>query len=192
MNGVEYLDEYHKAVLEELKTIPWAATVGVYPDLPDNFTTPAVFLDVSKWTRSEIEIGGNVTLELSCVLFIVREFQLDEAADISEEDKMIRSTEVRVRSAALKMSDWVHGRQFGTGTAPAVLESAEPLRWQSGDSLPNHAIWGVEYSQLLAVGKDFFDEPDTPLLKEFWLGIFPDVGAAHKEDYHLIAKSEEG
>lgn len=187
MNGVEYLDDYQKAVLDALKAIPWAVTVGIYPELPDNFRTPAIFLDIAKWFRSETEVGGNVTLNLSCMLYVVREFQTDDEPAGTE----MGITETRVRNAALKMSDWVHGRQFGLGTAPAVFESAEPMFWQKGDTRPNHAIWGVEYSQLLAVGKDFFDEPDTPLLKAFWVGIFPDVGQSHKDDYHLIAKSEE-
>lgn len=188
MNGVEFLDEYQLAAIDDLKAIPWAKTVGIYPELPDDLITPAIFLDVSKWSRSEIEIGGNVTLNLTCMLYVVREYQIDDEPD----EAVMGATETMVRNAALKMSDWVHGRQFGFGTAPANFESAEPAYWQKGDTRQNHAIWAVEYSQLLAVGKDFFDEPDAPLLKEFWLGIFPDVGAAHKDDYHLIAKSEEG
>jgi hypothetical protein len=189
MNGVEYLDEYQNAVLEELKKIPWAATVGVYPELPDDFETPAIFLDVSRWSRSETEIGGNVTLALDCILFIVRHIQSAEGVDETETG----STETRVRNAALKMSDWIHGRQFGIGTASASFENAEPMAWQSGDETrADHAIWAVNYSQLLAVGVDIFDEPDAPIMKEFWLGVFPDVGADHKDDYELIAKSEEG
>jgi hypothetical protein len=46
----------------------------------------------------------------------------------------------------------------------------------------------VNFTQRLAVGADPFDEPDAPRLKEFWLGIFPDVGKNHEQDYTLIAK----
>lgn len=188
MNGVLYLDEYQAAVLAELKKIPWAATVGIYSEIPSDFPTPAIFFDVSRWSRADQENGGNVTLELSNVLFVVRHFESAEGVDESETGDI----ETRVRSAALKMSDWVHGRQFGPGTAPAVFDSAEPMFWQKGDDVrQDHAIWGVSFTQRLAVGLDPFDEPDAPLLKEFWLGIFPEVGAAHKDDYVLLAKAEE-
>ncbi|EMO5715829.1 hypothetical protein RVW00_000764 [Enterobacter bugandensis] len=192
MNGVNYLDEYQDAVLAELKTIPWAMTVGMYPELPDNFITPAVFLDVSRWDRSEVMIGGNVTVDLSCMLYVVRAYQTDEETIPDEGSAAENRTETRVRNAALKMSDWVHGRQFGSTTAPALFESADPMVWQDGDNCKNHAIWGVAYSQLLAVGEDFFEEPDAPLLKSFWLGIFPEVGAAHKDDYIQLLRDKGG
>lgn len=186
MNGVFWLDDYQNAVLSELKNIPWAATIGIYPELPDGFPTPAIFFDVASWTRSDSNIGGNVTLELTCNIFILRHFMAASHEDETEQG----STETRVRNAALKMSDWVHGRQFGAGTAPAVLVSAEPMLWEQGDSAAEHAIWGVTFTQLLAVGADPFDEPDCPRLKEFWMGIFPDVGPEHADDYILVAKAE--
>ncbi|MHA1067010.1 hypothetical protein ACR9GP_24515 [Enterobacter ludwigii] len=190
MKGVEYLDEYQKTVLAELKTIPWALTVGMYPELPEDFITPAIFLDVARWGRSEVMIGGNVTVELSCTLYVVRAYQTDD--DEAEEDEAEQNkTETRVRNAALRMSDWIHGRQFGTTTAPALFESADPMVWQGGENRMNHAIWGVVYTQSLAVGKDFFEEPDAPNLKVFWLGVFPEVGAAHKDDYIRLSVDKE-
>ncbi|AYN30003.1 hypothetical protein D8682_25305 [Buttiauxella sp. 3AFRM03] len=188
MNGVLYLDDYQNAVLAELKKIPWAVTVGIYPELTADFQTPAIFFDVSQWSRAEQENGGNVTLELTNMLYIVRHFE--SAQDVDENE--IGSTETRVRNAALKISDWIHGKQFGPGTAPAVFENAEPMFWQKGEDVrPNHAIWGVSFTQRLAVGLDPFAEPDAPLLKEFWMGIFPEVGVAHKDDYVLVAKAED-
>lgn len=187
MNGIFWLDEYQDAVFAELKKIPWAKTTGIYPELPDGFPTPAVFFDVSGWERSGSEIGGNVTLELTCNLYILRSFVSASGQD--EEERGV--TETQVRNAALKMSDWIHGRQFGNGSAPAVLVSAEPMVWEKGESAPEHAIWGVTFTQRLPVGADPFEEPDAPLLKEFWLGIFPDVGPEHADDYILVVKSEE-
>lgn len=187
MNGVFWLDEYQDAVLSELQKIPWAETTGLYPEIPEGFPTPAVFFDVSSWERSDTEIGGNVTLELTCNIYILRHF-----VSAGGQDETVQGvTETQVRNAALKMSDWIHDRQFGHGSAPAVLVSAEPMAWEKGDSAPEHAIWGVTFTQRLPVGLDPFYEPDAPLLKEFWLGIFPEVGAAHKDDYILLAKAEE-
>ncbi|ELY5938906.1 hypothetical protein SNN83_001990 [Cronobacter malonaticus] len=194
MNGVAFLSEYQNAVLAELMKISWAETVCLYPEIPADFPTPAIFFDVAAWRRAEVELGGNVTLELSCSLFILEHFAVSYPgeAEWDERDRQFArdSADTRVRNAALKMSDWVHGRQFGRGTAPAEFISAEPVIWQKGQGGADHAVWSVNFTQRLAVGADPFDEPDVPRLKEFWLGIFPDVGAGHEQDYTLIAKEE--
>lgn len=187
MNGITWLDEYQSAVLAELRQIPWVETLGVYPELPDGFPTPAIFLDIASWERSDSEIGGNVTLNLTCNLYILRHFM----AAAGEDNESEGSTETRVRNAALALSNWVHGRQFCNGTAPAELVSAEPMSWETGDTSPEHAIWGVTFNQLLAVGQDPFEFDEAPTSKNIWLGIFPNVGPDHKGDYVLIS-GEEG
>lgn len=187
MNGVAFLSEYQDAVLAELMKISWAETVCLYPEIPADFPTPAIFFDVAAWRRAEVELGGNVTLELSCNFYVLRHFSVRGPGD---PDGAGESADTRVRNAALKMSDWVHGRQFGRGTAPAEFISAEPVIWQKGEGGADHAVWSLNFTQRLAVGADPFDEPDAPRLKEFWLGIFPDVGAGHEQDYTLIAKEE--
>ncbi|WNP36386.1 hypothetical protein RN333_09420 [Enterobacter kobei] len=184
MNGVSFLSDYQDAVKAALMKIPWAQTVRLYPDIPADFPTPAIFFDVAGWQRADTELGGNVTLELRCNLFVLRHFSVGDPDGTGE------SADNRVRNAALKLSDWVHGRQFGSCTAPAEFISAEPVVWQKSEGGADHAIWNVSFSQRLAVGADPFDEPDAPRLKEFWLGIFPDVGAGHEQDYTLIAKEE--
>lgn len=186
MNGVSYLSDYQDAVKAALMNIPWAQTVCLYPDIPADFPTPAIFFDVAAWRHADAELGGNVTLELSCNLFILRHFTVDDPDDAGEVRSV--SADTRVRNAALKISDWIHGRQFGTGTAPAEFISAEPVIWQKGGGGADHAVWSVNFTQRLAVGADPFDEPDAPRLKEFWLGIFPDVGPGHEQDYALIAQ----
>lgn len=184
MNGVSFLSDYQDAVKAALMKIPWAHTVRLYPDIPADFPTPAIFFDVAGWQRADTELGGNVTLELRCNLFVLRHFSVGDPDGTGE------SADTRVRNAALKLSDWVHGRQFGRCTAPAEFISAEPVVWQKSEGGADHAIWSVSFSQRLAVGADPFDEPDAPRLKEFWLGIFPDVGKDHEQDYTLIAKEE--
>ena len=181
MNGIEWLDEYHNAVLAELRAIPWVVTAGLYPEVPSGFASPAVFFNVASWERTDQDIGGNLTLELSCEFYILRSFMAG-----GKDKTEVNDPEIMVRNAALKMSDWIHGRQFGKGMTPAVMQSAEPLEWMDEDRKP-YAAWGVTFSQRIAVGQDPFEFDDAPLAKDFWLGIFPDVGATHKDDYIHIA-----
>jgi hypothetical protein len=185
MNGVLWLSEYQNAVLSALREIPWVVTAGIYPDLPDNnFSTPALFFDVARWERAETSLGGNVTLDLTCNIYILRHFVSGTDEDETEQG----SAETRVRNAALKMSDWVERRQFGPGMSPATFDYAEPMVWDFGQGDSPYSIWLVSFSQRLAVGMDPFDDTGAPTLKEFWLGIFPDVGEAHKDDYTLLAR----
>lgn len=188
MNGITWLSDYQTAVLSALKQIPWAVTTGVYPDLPaDDFPTPAIFFDVARWQRAETPLGGNITLSLNCNFYILRHFVAAAGEDETEQG----GAETRVRNAALKMSDWVEGRQFGPGSAPAWFDSAEPMVWDMGDGGTPFSIWSVSFTQELAVGIDPFDDSDAAPLKEFWLGVFPEIGAAHKDDYVLLAKSQK-
>jgi hypothetical protein len=187
MNGLLWLDDYQNSVLAELKKIPWAATIGLYPDMAqDDFPTPAVLFDVARWERADIPLGGNVTLSLTCNIYILRHFMAGEDEDEDE----VGSAETRVRNASLKMSDWVEGRQFGPGTAPAWFDSAEPMAWDMGDGGSPYAIWSVSFTQEIAVGVDPVDDSAATPLKEFWLGIFPEIGKAHEDKYVLLAESQ--
>lgn len=188
MNGVYSLTDYHRAVLGALENIPWAETVGIYPEIPDGFPTPAIFFDVASWERSEREIGGNVTLNLTCNIYILRHFIAGEG----EDNEVQGSTDVRVRNAALKMSDWIHGRQFGPGMTPAVMASAEPVTWESGDDEHNYASWSVSFNQLVAVGTDPFEVAGSLTAKEFWFGVWPEIGPKHKDDYVLVNGAKGG
>lgn len=186
MNGVFWLDDYQNAVLDEIKNIPWVITAGLYPEIPDGFPSPAVFFNVASWERTDKVIGGHLTLDLTCEFYLLRSVMAGERDKREKNDP-----EIMVRNAALKMSDWIHGRQFGPGMAPAVMMSAEPVQWMEEDRKP-YAAWAITFTQRLAVGADPFEVEGAPKLTEFWLGIFPDIGPEHKDDYILLAKSGEG
>jgi hypothetical protein len=194
MNGITWLDDYQSAVLDALRDIPWAVTVGAYPDIGSEFPTPAVFLDVARWELSDNNLGGNVTLQLTCNIYILRHFMagVGEGRKEGDIDALKGSTETRVRNAALLMSNWIHGKQFGPVSAPAVIQSAEPMVWEKSDGTQDHVIWSVSYTQDVAVGPDPFEEPDAPKMKALWLGIFPDIGPDHIDDYIPLVKREEG
>lgn len=186
MNGIDWLDDYQYAVIAELQAIPWVVTAGLYPEIPAGFKSPAVFFNVASWERGERELGGNVTLNLTCEVYILRSFMAGDDDKLQKNDP-----EIMVRNAALKMSDWIHGRQFGTCMAPAVMVSAEPIQWADEDRR-NYAAWAVTFNQLVAVGTDPFEVAGNPIAKEFWFGVFPDVGPKHKDDYVLVPGTKEG
>lgn len=183
MNGLKWISEYQDLVLSALKEMTWAETIGAYSEIPDGFPTPAIFVDVARWEPSESKIGGRITLDLTCNLYLLRHF----FAGDGEDEKERGSAETRVRNAAGIITEWIDGRRFGAVTGPAVFDSADPMQWQSGDTAPEHAIWCVTYTQPLAMGIDPFAPPeDAPLLKEIFVGFAPDIGKEHEADYERV------
>ncbi|MNC39624.1 hypothetical protein D3C75_882930 [compost metagenome] len=183
MNGLEWISDYQNLVVEQLAQMSWAETIGVYPDLPDGFPTPAIFVDVARWDKSDKPIGGKITFELTCNIYLLRHFFAGDGEDETKQG----GAETRARNAAGIISNWIDGRCFGTTTAPAVFESADPMQWSKGDQAPEHAIWCVTYTQPLAMGIDPFDPPaDAPLLKEIFVGFAPDIGQEHEADYERV------
>ncbi|EBJ0777460.1 hypothetical protein DOG16_22565 [Salmonella enterica] len=181
MKGLSWISDYQNLVVAQLAQMTWAETIGIYPDLPDGFPTPAIFVDVARWGKSDTSIGGRITLDLTCNIYLLRHF----SAGADEDETQQGGAETRVRNAAGIISEWIDGRQFGGVTGPAVFESADPMQWQAGDTAPEHAIWCVTYTQSLAMGIDPFDPPENaPLLKQIFVGFAPDIGAAHEDDYY--------
>ncbi|ECG8601135.1 hypothetical protein FNH69_22000 [Salmonella enterica subsp. salamae] len=173
ITGMDALDDYTNRVRAAISTIPFIKTVGIYPEIPDGFDTPAIFFEVESWSSTDEAVSGAALgVELNCNLYLLREFAADQYGQ-------------KARNAALYVSGWINGRQFGPATKPASFVSAEEGDWQkSGKSVASHSVWCVSFSQVVGVGADPFAPPaDAPLLKEVFVGFAPDVGAAHEEDY---------
>lgn len=181
MNGLINFEPYFNAVQSKLSQIEIFKTVGLFDEIPDGYETPAIFFEVEDWLDSDTNLGGNLTVTLTCNFYIVREFAAE-------------GYNRKLRNAALKFTGWVHGQTFGPGTSPARFVSAKDGEWYKDEAkeLASHHVWCVSIEQNVAVGIDPFEEPDAPIFKELWLGFAPDIGPDHKDDYTLVAKSEEG
>lgn len=181
MSGFLSLDEYHNAVESSLKKIPWVKTVGVYPEIPDGFETPAIFFEVESWEHeSDSVAGAAMSIIVQSNLYVLREFEADLYGR-------------KARNAALYLSNWIQGRQFGEMTKPAEFISAEEATWnQAGKAVSSHCVWAVSLSQEVHIGEDpYAPDDDVGRLKEVWLGKVPDVGLEHIEDYRLIARAKD-
>lgn len=181
MNGLINFEGYLSAVESKLSSLDIFKTVGIFSEIPDGYATPAIFFEIEDWSKAQdVNIGGNLTVSLTCNFYIVREIAAE-------------GYNRKLRNAALAFTGWVHGRQFGPGTAPAEFVSAQDGDWYKDEQkeLASHHVWCVTIEQNIAVGLDEFEEPDAPLLKELWLAFAPDIGPEHADDYILVAKSEE-
>ncbi|WP_234262259.1 hypothetical protein [Klebsiella aerogenes] len=179
MNGLINFEGYLSAVEAELKSQGIFKTVGIYSEMNDGFKTPAIFFEVERWELDDgANLGGNLTAVLTCNFYIVRE-------------KAAEGYDRKVRNAALAFTGWVHQRQFGPGTGPAMFVSAESGSLYLDDkALSSHHAYCVTIEQRIGVGIDPFDDTGAPTLKEVWLGVDPDIGEENKDKYTLIAKSK--
>ncbi|CAI1717461.1 hypothetical protein [Serratia quinivorans] len=176
MNGLLNFEGYLSAVEAALRSLDIFKTVGIYSEMGDGYETPAVFFDIERWEESEACLGGNLTVNLACNFYIVRELAAE-------------GYNRKIRNAALLFTGWIHQRQFGPGTGPAQFVSAESGNiYLDEKALASHHAWCVTIEQCVAVGMDPFDDTGAPTLKEVWMGISPDVGATHKDDYTLLAR----
>jgi len=174
--GLDAFDEYANHIKAAILQIPFIKTFGLYPEIPAGFETPAVFFEVESWSPSdEIVTGAETGVELDCNMYLLREFAADQYGQ-------------KARNAALVLSGWINGRQFGPATKPAKFAGAEEATWmKDGKVLASHSVWCVSFSQIVGVGADPFAPPaDAPLLKELFVGLAPDIGKGHEADYVRI------
>lgn len=117
MSGMDAFDEYLDRVKGAVLQIPFIKTFGIYPEIPAGFETPALFLEISNWSQSDEPVSGSIqSVELSCNLYLLREFAADQYG-------------LKSQNAALYMTSWINGRMFGPGTKPAKFSDAEPCDW---------------------------------------------------------------
>ena len=181
MNGLINFESYLSAVESKLSQLEIFKTVGIFDEIKDDYETPAIFFEIQDWDKADgVNLGGNLTVTLSCNFYIVRELAA-------------KGYNRKLRNAALTFTGWVHGQTFGPGTSPAEFVSAQDGDWYKDEdkSLASHHVWCCTIEQNVAVGLDEFDSSDAPLLKELWLAFAPDIGPEHKDDYTLVAKSSE-
>lgn len=175
------LGRYHDAVTDALKKIGWVRDAGAYPErnVPrfSGLTTPAVYFSINSWEQG----GGNegqLNVNLTCDLFVV----VDAAGS------GVSQPEIFVRTAAADITQWIDGQQFGLGhIEPAVFTTAE--RDEFDPRMDDYLVWRISFTQAAAFGTDPFANNGMPL-QQAWLGVAPDTGRNHVDDYQLIWEAQ--
>ena len=173
------MGEWHKALVDSLSTLSWAKNVADYPEEITKLTTPAIFIDVPGWQPAE-SADGQVNVIIRCDLFLV----------VDKSGNSVDKPEVYSRALAMDLTQWLQGATFG-------LESAEPAEFLDATRdefdrrLGDYIVFRVSFSQQLPVGEPLFPDPDGLPLNRVYLGIAPDIGRTHEQDYRLIYERQE-
>lgn len=165
---------WHAAALDALKQLKWVKDADTYPDRVTQLTTPAVFLAVDGWD-ADGNADGQVSVVLSASLWVL----VDRAGE-----SPAGKPDIIIRSAAAALTHWIDGQTFGlAGVAPAVFVSADAD--ETDPRLDDYLVWQVSFNQAVTFGTDPFATDNLPL-QRVWLGMAPDTGAQHADDYRLI------
>lgn len=171
------MGRYHEAVIDALKRISWVRNADIYPELDvpkfSGLTTPAVYFELNEWVDNGSNTG-QLEVALTCELYVV----IDAAGAGTEKPAIF------LRSAAADLTQWINGQQFGLNSVePATFISASKDEFDP--RMDDYLVWHISFTQIAAFGADPFAPVGQPL-KQVWLGIVPEIGLQHVNDYRLI------
>jgi hypothetical protein len=171
---------YHAAVLNSLQELKWIKDADTYPERATQLVTPAVFFAVDGWDPKS-NSDGQMTVVLSAALWVL----VDRAGEPEEEKTGVTAKpDVFIRSAAADLTHWIDGQTFGLGSVePAVFISADAD--ETDPRLDDYLVWQISFNQTVTFGVDPFVTDNLPL-QRVWLGVAPEIGQQHVDDYRLI------
>lgn len=133
---------------------------------------PAVRVAVLSLTDPKPQDGEAVEWRVKIGAFVVAR---DQAKALAREEIAATAVETIVVNA--------FGSRWGMGTAgvrPAEAATAQTIF--NDDTLRTGvALWAIDWSQPVVLSRD--EAAEFNPLKELWVGIAPDIGAAHRDDY---------
>ena len=181
---LETLRQLHEAMLADLREhyLDRVATIAAYdpfPDLdgpePQPLKTPALLIELSAIDPGEDDGTDRQALRLSFTAHCVLSFR---TADM----------QLELREFAADVLGHVRHNRWGLCGAvqePTAL-SAQPGEFRPG--LTGFDSWQASWEQQVYVGPDAWAGGIAPT--EVWFGIAPKIGAAHVDDYMLMAEGD--
>lgn len=165
--------DLHNAITEALRaafTVETLPTCAAYPELGKKLKLPGVLIELSELAPDEDPGTDELGLIARFTVYIVLERSSTaklEAANLA---------------AAVALNVYKSGR-FGQDVGRATGIRAVPDEFKP--ELFGYVVWAVEWSHEIRIGESIWNgEGITP--SEIYLGIAPNIGAAHAGDYHQV------
>lgn len=181
---------FFDAIVTDIKArFPSMVNVEFFPDEPEANTrmpVPAILIDVSEMEAdSESDPGTEqLAVRMSFSAFVIISGLQDG------------NTKLQIRLLAASLVSWLNMRLWrdpsdpGTDDDPNYLASdpARPIGAYRDDfdpRLDQYEVWRVDWEQVLYLGQSAFDTAFLPTT--VWLGLDPNIGEGHKQDYIQVA-----
>ncbi|WP_305817543.1 hypothetical protein [Photobacterium leiognathi] len=169
--------EYDDCVTDYLKKIaPWAKTVLSYPEEKINAIGPAIFWGVTSIAPAGSNGSGEMDMQLTVTVLVAVSTQK-------------ANSEIHVRDLATYLIANIHDNRLDLG---AGYKHATVTRSESSEFEPNLAgfsVWSIEFEQVITIGANKITATEFAPGKVF-VGLAPDIGAAHVDDYELVYEKE--
>ena len=181
---------YHAAVLNSLKELKWVKDADTYPERATQLVTPVVFFAVDGWDAKS-NADGQMTVVLSAALWVLvdRAGEPEEEKMAEEKKRAAAKPDVFIRAAAADLTHWLDGQTFGLANVePAVFISADAD--ETDPRLDDYLVWQISFNQAVTFGVDPFATDNLPLQRA-WLGVAPEIGQQHVDDYRLIFEGKQ-
>ncbi|WP_321367932.1 hypothetical protein [uncultured Desulfuromusa sp.] len=167
--------DLHNAIettLREAFTVAELPTCEKYPELAKKIVSPAVLIELSELSPEDDPGTGELAFTARFSAYIVLQ----------------RSSRAKLDAAnlavAVSLKIFEAGR-FGQPCGPGKITRVAPDEFKP--ELMGYVVWVVEWTHEIRVGESIWNgEGITPT--EIYLGIAPNIGLAHAEDYHLISE----
>lgn len=175
------LDALHAAVVSAITAgMPQAATVEAYPARRSELELPAVVVDLEDMEAAPDSDPGTEQLAV-LTRWRARLILGFRTADLHRQ----------VRKGAAQLGTIVHLNRWGLPVEPARVTLIAPDPFDP--DLDQYEVWAVEWEQTVHLGAAeawWLPDPGESVPQTVWLGIDPETGPDHIDDYRRIVPPE--
>lgn len=173
------LEQVHSAIVERIKAaFPALKTVEAYRQDRKSLLVPACLVNLMEM---EVEPEDDPGTEQ---LAVTAHFEAVLVIHFRQGDK---NPKLEIRKLAAAVAQFVHRQRWGLPVSPAVVEAISEDGFDP--ELDQFEAWRVEWRQVLHLGESCWDGEGI-IPQRIFLGIAPNIGKAHEQDYFEVTKDE--
>jgi len=161
------------------QAFPDVATIEEYPRFRKKITAPAIFVEFADADQTE-DAG---TEQLCMMARFEARVVFDRAMPLDKKPS------VMALSLASAVAKEISANRFGCTVGPAKDIKLEPDHFKP--ELGGYVVWLIEWTHSVRIGDSVWDGTGiTPT--DLYVGIAPEIGLEHEDDYTLAGEIENG
>lgn len=171
------IDTLHENILAAIAgKFPDIRTVEDYPDDRRRVRVPAALVELVELAGAPDDDPGTGQLALQA------SFELRYVIGFRGHNQGRA-----IRSQIATLAHFIHHNQWDLPVEPAMVTACEPDEFSP--ELDQYVVWRIDWTQLVVIGENEWMQPGTTP-ETVWVGIAPDIGPEHVDDYTRVAGEE--
>lgn len=155
-------------------------TIDYYTRPKKTVTTPAIFFELTGLTPSEEDPGTEQSQMIAAfTLYVLVSYRAEDA-------------KLAVRELVGKLCNLIYYNRWGLKIGQAELTSAQPDQFSvepggtGNGSMQCFETWSIDWTNEILLGASVWDTDPEPIPTEVYVGIAPDIGPDHEDDYQQV------